>query len=153
MQFRAYIISLFSSLMLMGLLCRCASVNPTGVYDPIADQMMTTLHQKLTRHFIQLQTKVGTPAAAYAQYIEFYEDIKVDLASLQLRLSVPSERSIPLQQLQKLTEMVQQWEQLHQMGLDHVAQIKPVQASFDASFRALLTYQMALLQHQKHQKE
>jgi hypothetical protein len=121
--------------------CKLAMV---GRYDPIIDNTVTALQQNVTRFFVKADGEVGTPAFQYDNYKKFYEDIKVQLATLRVRSAAVNKGSIADKEVVLLEENIKSLEKLHKLGISSVDEILLLRSAFDTQFTAIIKLQMGL---------
>jgi hypothetical protein len=121
--------------------CKLAMV---GRYDPIIDNTVTALQQNVTRFFVKADSEVGTNAFGYDNYKKFYEDIKVQLATLRIRSAAVNKNSIADKEVGLLDENIKNLEKLHKLGINSVEEIALLRSAFDSQFTAIIKLQMAL---------
>ncbi len=134
---------LFISLFLITSISSC-KLALVGRYDSIMDNTVTALQQNVSRFFVKADAEVGTPAFEYKNYKEFYENIKVQLATLRIRSAAVSEGSIADKEVGLLDENIKNLEKLHKLGISTIDEVVLLRSAFDTQFTAIMKLQMAL---------
>jgi hypothetical protein len=134
---------LFISLFLITSISSC-KLTLVGRYDSIMDNTVTDLQQNVSRFFVKADAEVGTPAFDYNNYKKFYEDIKVQLATLRIRSAAVSEGSIADKEVGLLDENIKNLEKLHKLGIGTIDEVALLRSAFDNQFMAITKLQMAL---------
>lgn len=122
----------------------CSSVRLISDYDPITDQKVTELEEKVATYFVSLERNMGTEAADYKHYVDFFDEVKVDLNTLEVRAAAMDKNQIVEEQISELKNMVDNLESLHELGFVSVEQLDPLKQSFNLAFTAIIRLQMAL---------
>lgn len=122
----------------------CTSVRLISEYDPITDEKVTALEEKVTAYFVSLERNIGTDEAAYEHYQEFFDETKVDLNTLAVRAAAVDKNRIVQEQVKELQNMLRNLEFLHQMGFASAEQLPPLKTAFNSAFTAIIRLQMAL---------
>ena len=131
------------------LLQSCTTVRLISDYDEITDKTVTRVQEKVTKYFVVLDRTIGTPAAAYENFVETFDYIKVDLNTLKLRTAALDKNRIVEDQIKELISMVDNLEKLHKIGFLNAAQIRPLKQPFDSAFTAIIRLQLALKRGEK----
>ncbi|MFQ5709488.1 MAG: hypothetical protein ACE5HO_18685 [bacterium] len=121
----------------------CTSVKLIADYDEKVDQEVTALHRKMETFFVRLADIAGTPAGNYENHKEFYEQVKVDISALELRVAVQPKNEITLKQIKLLRDSVDKLEQIHKVGINSPEVVQPIRESFKTAFTAILKLEMA----------
>lgn len=127
----------------------CTSVRLISDYDEITDKAVTALQEKVSRFFVQLGDELGTEQANYANYKTFYRDVKVDLASIQIRANAIDKNEIVQQQLESLKKVLADLEALHKIGIRNTQVLQTAEQACNRSFTAIIKLQLALKRGQK----
>jgi hypothetical protein len=130
-------------------LCSCSSIRLISDYDEITDKAVTELQDKVSRYFVKLSREIGTDKAKYENYVEFFDEAKVDLNNLKIRADAIDKNEITQKIVGELTNMVNTTEQLHQIGFNNKLEIVPIQKNFNVAFTAIIKFQMALKRGEK----
>ncbi len=139
----------FLFVILLVLAQSCGPVRLISEYDPITDEKVTALEEKVTTFFVKLERVVGTNHADYEHFTNFYDEVKVDLNTLKVRANAVDKNRIVREQIEELNNMVDNLEELHQMGFATIEQVRPLQQSFNSAFTAIIKFQMALKRGEK----
>ena len=55
----------------------CVTVNLISDYDEATDKAVTAVQRKFETFFVELESQIGTDAAAYKNHTSFYKEIEV----------------------------------------------------------------------------
>lgn len=127
----------------------CTSVRLISDYDEITDKAVTALQEKVSRFFVQLSDELGTEKANYTNYQNFYRDVKVNLASIQIRANAIDKNEIVQQQLESLKKVLADLEALHKIGIRNTQILQTAEQACNRSFTAIIRLQLALKRGQK----
>ena len=119
--------------------CSLASISP---YDNSADKAITKLHKQTAEFFVEF-TKADELGCGYSHHLPFYQNSKVSISSLLVRARAMADNHITVSQLELLSFSYANLAQLHQLGCFTLAQVNELWTSFDASFSAILTLELA----------
>jgi hypothetical protein len=128
----------------------CTSIRLISDYDEITDKAMNALQEKVTKTLVKLDANIGTNETAYEKYKGFYEEVKVDLNTLQIRTNAIDKNEIEQRQVQELSTMIDNLEKLHKLGFNSLDQIKLLKQPFNAAFTALTKLQIAKKSRKKY---
>jgi len=120
----------------------CA-LSRTAPYDPQIDAGITDLHMETTAFLQNLERRLGTPDARHGQYVEFYDHVRVVLASLRLRADVWPENERTVEQIELLARSFAALEELHRDGIDDPTTLDTVRRQFDTAFQAIMRLELA----------
>jgi hypothetical protein len=130
-------------LLLYGLLLAgCPTVRLVSDYDEEIDRGVTAFQRQIEHHLAGLERVIGTPAADYGRYTEFYDDVKIDLTLLRSRAALAPHNEITVQQFDRLLRQVALLEQLHRAGLA-ANDLPPVHTAFSVSCTAIIKFELA----------
>jgi hypothetical protein len=124
------------------LLTGCPTVQMVSDYDAEIDRGVTAFQKQAERHLAGLERVLGTPAADYARYTEFYDGVKIDLAVLRYRAALAPRNEITVQQLDRLIRQVELLEELHREGLA-ANDLPPVRTALSISCNAIIKFELA----------
>lgn len=119
--------------------CSLVSISP---YDSSADKAITKLHKQTAEFFAEF-TKADELGCGYSHHLPFYQNSKVSISSLLVRARAMADNHITVSQLELLSFSYANLAQLHQLGCFTLAQVNELWTSFDASFSAILTLELA----------
>ena len=140
--------SFLFTITLIASIASCSLTN-VGRYDPVIDQTVTELQQKLTRFFVSAETEAGTPDFAFANFNDFYKDIRVQAESLRIRSAARNEGSIADREVILLDENIKKLQQLHKIGINSPEEVALLKSAFDQQFTAILKLQLGLKERRK----
>lgn len=148
MKTRIYKNSLLSFLILVSVLFSSCHVMLISQYDEVTDKTVTQMQKDVSRFFIDIKRKVSSDTlrakAAYENYIEFYENLKVELSSLSIRASAIPKNEIVADQITILRDNIENLEKLHKMGFNYEEELIPPENAFNSAFTAIIKLQLAL---------
>lgn len=122
----------------------CTSVRLISDYDEITDKTATELQEKVSNYFVKLERTVGTNEADYNNFVESFDEFKVDLNTLEVRAAAFDKNRIVQEQVLQLKVMVLKLEELHKKGFATYDQIKPLRQPFNSAFTSIAKLQLAL---------
>ena len=132
-----------STLMMVG----CAPVRFISDYDSVLDDDVTNL-QKDTETFLnQLDSEVGTAAAAYSKNTDFYIKADAALRTMATRAASEPKSKIIVEQIQTLQGTFDKLKKLHEMSADKglsSADISDTRSALEVEFTSILTLELAL---------
>jgi len=120
--------------------CSLVSIS---AYDSSADKAITKLHKQTAEFFAETTKADNEPDCGYSHHLLFYQNSKVSISSLLVRARAMADNHITVSQLELLSFSYANLAQLHQLGCFTQAQVSELWASFDASFSAILTLELA----------
>lgn len=118
-------------------------VNFAAQYDPVTDQSLMSIHRTLESFFGSMERKVGTPAASYDSHLDFYAELKLDVAALQLRVDSVPDNELTQKSVALLGENVELLETLHQEGIDSIELLDIIREDFATALRNMLRFELA----------
>jgi len=119
------------------------SVKLVADYDEATDKSVTELQRKMEAFLVDIQRKVGTDEAAYSNHIGFYDDVHVDISAVKVRAAAREKNEITLEQLDLVQKNLDNLEKLHKLGFNSPQEIEPLRKAFNASFTAILKFELA----------
>jgi hypothetical protein len=112
-------------------------------YDELTDKSVTELQRKVESFLVDIERKVGTDDATYSNNTGFYDEVRVDISAIRVRAAAREKNEITLEQLDLVQENLDNLEKLHQLGFKSPEEIEPVRKAFNASFTAILKFELA----------
>jgi hypothetical protein len=120
-------------------------------YDEQTDRSVTALQKKMETFFVKLEGQAGLPECVYDKHKSFYEEAKVDVSGLKLRVEAIPQNTITSEQILLLERSLSTLEALHKtksarpLGENclSVAEIQPLRANFNISFTSILKLELA----------
>ena len=152
MKIRINTLSLFKPIflsILIATILQSCTLRLISSYDETTDLTVAKMQKSVSNYFVKLERTVGTDAAKYENYIQVFDELKVDLNTLEIRLAAQPKSNIVSKQIGELAKMVNNLESLHKAGLDTYDQIKPLRQPFNSAFAAILRLQLALKRGEK----
>jgi len=129
------------SVLLLGL--NGCAITPVSQYDAVTDQSLMALHRDLESYFISMQNRVGTPAADFDGYREFYQELNLDVSALRLRVDSIPDNGLTQRSMVLLEENVALLQEIHQEGIDSLELLDVLRADFATAFRNMLRFELA----------
>ncbi|QHI38663.1 hypothetical protein IMCC3317_40570 [Kordia antarctica] len=126
------------------LLLQSCAVRLISDYDNITDKTVTELQEKVSNYFVKIERAIESEEAKYENFIKQFDEIKVDLNTLEVRAAAIDKNRIIQQQVKELQKMFKNLESLHKLGFNDYEQIRPLKASFNSAFTAIIKLQLAL---------
>ena len=112
-------------------------------YDEATDKSVTELQRKVEGFLVDIERKVGTDDAAYSNNTEFYDEVRVDISAIRVRAAAREKNEITLEQLDLVQKNLDNLEKLHELGFNSPEEIEPLRKAFNASFTAILKFELA----------
>lgn len=120
----------------------CATAR-TAAYDPQVDAAVTQLHRETAAFFLTLTRQLGTPAAEHARHRDFYDRMRLGVASVRLRAAAHPANARTVEQIDLLGQSLDALEELHRSGLHDPDVLDTVRRQFDTAFTAILRLELA----------
>lgn len=120
----------------------CTEIRLISDYDEETDRATTALQKKVEALVSDVEKNAGTPQAAYDKYESVYDDILVDLRTLQVRADSRPKNGIQVQQFAEVEKQLNLFEEAHREGIS-AAEIPAFKNGFNQSFKAILTLELA----------
>ena len=120
----------------------CTGVRFVADYDEQIDQGATAFQKQIEKHLLVLERNLGTPAAAYPKFGEFYTDATVDLTVLRTRAAATPHNEITVQQIELLQKNLQLLERMHREGLT-ASDLLPLHVAFGTACAAIIKFELA----------
>lgn len=133
----------------MMLIQSCTSIRLISDYDEITDKTVTQVQEKVSDYFVTLERTVGTEEGNYENFIEAFDNIKVDLNTLGVRAAAFDKNRIVQEHVKELNNMISNLEKLHKLGFTTYDQIEPLKQPFNTAFTAIIKLQLALKRGEK----
>lgn len=138
----------YTVIVLLIVLASCKWAN-VGRYDPVIDNTVIELQQDLSRFFVQAETQAGTDSFNYANFSQFYEDLRVKSETLRIRSAAINEGSIADGEILLLDENIRKLQQLHKIGIGSNDEVQLLKSAFDRQLTAIMKLHMGLKQRQR----
>ena len=135
--------SLHLAVIAIALAATGCSVKLVADYDEITDQAVTSLQRQVDRFFLQIERNIGMPEAEYSNFIDFYDDVRVDIGTIRVRAAARPRNEITVRQIDLLEANVDNLERLHKLGFSTAEELEPLKTAFHQGFRAILTLELA----------
>lgn len=124
-------------------LTQACAVKLIANYDEQVDQSLMSLQRAFTGLFISLDETVGTEAAAYENYRDFYRDAKVDAAALKFRVDSQPLNDISSDAVSLLVDNIELLEEIHKEGINDLEVVSVIKDDFMTSLSSLLRLELA----------
>jgi len=121
----------------------CTNIKLISDYDEKTDEAITSLQRKFETFFVILENKVGTEEAAHKNHIEFYQQVKVDISAIHLRVRALPQNKITEQQIDLLKENVEILEDFHKDGIHTIEVIQAPREDFNRALSNILKLELA----------
>lgn len=135
--------------MTMALALSCSSIRLISEYDEITDKTVTLVQEKVANYFVKIERTIGTESAEYENYTDTFDEIKVDLNTLEVRAAAFEKNRIVQEQIQELKSMVKNLEELHKLEFTTYEQLEPLKKQFNSAFTAIIKLQLELKRGEK----
>lgn len=124
-------------------LCGCVSVKLIADYDQKIDDGVTALQKKSEAFLVRLERVAGSPEGNYTNFISTYDDIKVDLSSLQVRADAVALNRLTGEQLSLLRDSFEKIEERHRTNGLRPLIVQESRKALDRQFTAILKLEVA----------
>ena len=121
----------------------CTAINLMPNYDERTDKLVTALQHKFETFFVRLEDTIGTDAASYEHNKAFYQEIRVDISALELRVNAIPNNTKTQEQVTLLKDNLKLLKAFHQQGLKSTAVIDPPRQLFNMSLQNILRLELA----------
>jgi hypothetical protein len=128
---------------LLALAISGCALSRTAPYDPQIDAGVTDLHMETTAFFQSVERRLGTPDARHGQYVDFYDHVRVVLASLRLRADAWPGNERTVEQIELLARSFAALEELHREGIEDPGVLSTVRQQLDTAFQAIMRLELA----------
>ncbi|MDJ0750600.1 MAG: hypothetical protein QNJ11_14030 [Woeseiaceae bacterium] len=133
----------FLSIVLLVLFASGCTVQYVSRYDEATEQSITQIQRSVETLLQRIQQNLGTPDAAYENYIPVYEKLHVDAALLQTRAQAIDLNSITAEQSELLIGWLGNLEELHKIGFSDAEMLTVVRTQSQQIFVAMLKFELA----------
>jgi hypothetical protein len=119
-------------------------------YDDVLDKDVTDLQQGTETFLNQLDSEVGTPAAAYRANSDFYVKTNATLRTMLTRAASQPKSKIIVGEVEALEKTFDDLQNLHKMNGDKglsSANIANTRSALESEFASILTLELALKSH------
>lgn len=134
-----------AGLVLAAGLSGCA-VTLLSQYDLQTDQTASSIQKKLTAQAATMSATYGTPDCVYDKYAAGYQDLRVDLSALKLRVGVIANNEPTVAAVNELDGAIQAFESLHKLAGPKCMspqEIAPALRGIDSTVGAVLKLELA----------
>ena len=137
-------------LVISGLAAAGCAVRFISDYDDVLDKDVTALQESTEAFLNQLDSEVGTPAAAYRANSDFYVKANAALRTMATRAASQPRSKIIVGEVQALEKTFDDLQSLHKMNGDKglsSANVANVRSALESEFTSILTLELALKSH------
>ncbi|GGB75913.1 hypothetical protein GCM10007424_14860 [Flavobacterium suaedae] len=124
----------------LGILFSC-KVTLISEYDEITDKKITELQEKTSTVLSQLEDEIGKDN--YENYKKFYQEVRADLNTLEIRANAIDKNQITINHIAILKSSYDTLESLHKQKINSLEELNIIKSAFNTSFIALVKLQMA----------
>lgn len=132
----------FALLLIVAAFSGCTSVKLIADYDETIEKGITGFHKKMETHLTKLERNLGREEAKYENYIDFYDQVKIDLSVIRVRAAALPKNEITVQQIDLIIDNVKTLEELHKLGISK-NDIPPLKSAFNTGTTAILKLELA----------
>ena len=125
------------------ILCGCVSVKLIADYDAKLDDGVTALQKKTETLLVRLERVIGSPAGDCTNFISNYDDIRVDLSSLQVRADALAYNRLTAEQLSLLRDSLEKIEERHRTNGLRPLIVEESRKALNRQFAAILKLEVA----------
>lgn len=133
----------FLAMLCLALLSACITL--LAPYDEKTDQLATDLQRKISAH-VEALDGAEAPACLHGNHIQFYDEARVDLSTLSMRVRALELNQLSIQQVDDLRDSLITFEALHKRKDPDCltsAEISPLRRAFDSHLGAILKLELA----------
>jgi hypothetical protein len=138
---------LFAIVVASSALLSACTIRLISSYDEQTDKSVTELQRKFETLFVKLEGLKTPPECTYPKNKEFYDQAKVDISAIKVRVDAIPQNEISQEQARLLQESIESLEKLHQAkGNDRCFEpdeFKALRNAFKSSFTAILKLELA----------
>lgn len=113
-------------------------------YDQQTDEAVVSLHKQIESLLIKIDKAIGSSKAAYSNFEKYYDEIRTDLASLQLRAKTRPLNGIQVTQLSNISNQIELLEKAHKAPEGIIKEEIPIiRGAFNQAIEAILKLELA----------
>lgn len=113
-------------------------------YDQQTDEAVVSLHKQIESLLIKIEKSTGSTKSAYINFEKLYDDIRTDLASLQLRAKTRPLNEIQVTQLSNISNQIDLLEKAHRSPEGIIKdEIPIIRGAFNQAIEAILKLELA----------
>lgn len=121
----------------------CTKVQLISEYDEQTDKSITQLHKKIEILFNNIEKNIEKPEGSYKANQDSYNQIKIDLSALRLRVNAIPKNDITQSQIGLLMENIELLEATHQEGISDIEIVKLIKDDFNTALTNILKLELA----------
>ena len=130
-------------LLFLGVFLTSCAVQYVSRYDEATEQGITSIQRNLEGLFQKIERGLGTPDAAYENFVSTYEQLHVEAAMLSARAQAIDLNSITAEQSKLLIKWLADLEELHKTGFNNVGMLMVTRTQAEQIFVAMLKFELA----------
>ena len=112
-------------------------------YDEQVDKSVTKLQETVETLFVKIESNIGKPEGSYDQLKPLYDEIRVGIGTLDVRVSAKTKNEKTIEQVSLLRKNIDDLEEIHKEGIQHKDVISTLREQFKSAFVAILTLELA----------
>jgi hypothetical protein len=112
-------------------------------YDEQVDKSVTKLQESVETLFVKIESNIGKPEGSYDQLRPLYEEIRVGIGTLEVRVSAKTKNEKTIEQVGILRNSIDALEEIHKDGIQHKDVVSILRKQFKSAFVAILTLELA----------
>lgn len=112
-------------------------------YDEQVDKSVTKLQESVETLFVKIESNIGKPEGSYDQLKPLYEEIRVGIGTLDVRVSAKPKNEKTIEQIGLLRKNIDDLEEIHKEGIQHKDVVTTLRKQFKSAFVAILTLELA----------
>ncbi|HOI29605.1 MAG TPA: hypothetical protein PLZ15_07550 [Melioribacteraceae bacterium] len=113
-------------------------------YDRQTDEAVVSLHKQIESLLIKIDKAIGSSKAAYSNFEKYYDDIRTELASLQLRAKTRPLNELQVTQLINISNQLDILEKAHKSPEGIIKEEIPIiRGAFNQAIEAILKLEIA----------
>ena len=111
-------------------------------YDEQVDKSVTELHRKVETLLVKIESNINQPEGSYDKLKPLYEEIKVDIGAIDVRVSAKPKNEQTIEQLELLRENIHALEEIHMIGIGDRDVVIILRKQFKSAFVSILTLEL-----------
>ena len=104
---------------------------------------VTGLQERVERLFVKIESNIGEPAGSYEKLKPMYEEIRVGIGALDVRVSAKTKNEKTIEQIELLRKNIDALEEIHKEGIQHKDVVSTLRKQFKTAFVTILTLELA----------
>jgi hypothetical protein len=111
-------------------------------YDEQVDTSVTKLQESVETLFVRIESNIGEPEGSYDHLKPLYEEIRVGIGALDVRVSAKTKNEKTIEQVDLLRKNIDALEEMHKEGIQHKDVVATLRKQFKSAFVAILTLEL-----------